>query len=97
MKHFYAIVEILYYILTIFVGVFFLKWELWFNDSYSTLLFYIIPWYMILCGIMFGYIIAKFRILHADDISKHNSILLQSFIIGIVLGVWLSLAYVFFK
>ncbi len=42
---------------------------------------------MILCGIMFGYIIAKFRILHADDISKHNSILLQSFIIGIILGV----------
>lgn len=97
MKYFYAIVKILYYIITVFVGVFFLRGELLFNEYYTTILEYIIPWYLVLCGIMFGYIVSKLWLLNEDDVTKHNSILLKSFVIGIILWVWLSLSYIFLK
>jgi uncharacterized membrane protein YozB (DUF420 family) len=97
MKYFYTIVKILYYIITVFVGVFFLGGKLLFNDYYTTILKYIIPWYMVLCGIMFGYIVSKMWLINDDDVTKHNSILLKSFVIGIVLWVWLSLSYIFLK
>lgn len=97
MKYFYSIVKILYYIVTIFVGVFFLRWELLFNTYYTTILLYIIPWYLVLCGVMFGYIVGKLRLLNTEDITKYNSILLKSFVIGVVVWVLLSLAYIFLK
>ena len=53
MEHFYTVVKIIYYILTIFVGVFFLRGELLFGSYYSTLLEFIIPGYLVLCGMMF--------------------------------------------
>lgn len=97
MKYFYSIVKILYYIITVLVGVFFLRGELLFNDYYTNILMFIVPWYLLLCGIMFGYIISKLWLLNIDDITKHNSILLKSFVIWILLWVCLSLAYIFLK
>jgi hypothetical protein len=97
MKYFYAVVKILYYIMTIFVGVFFLWGELLFDGYYTTLLIYMIPWYLVLSGIMFGYIIGKLWLLDTEDESKHNSILLKIFILWTLLGVLLSLGYIFLK
>lgn len=97
MKYFYAIVKILYYIVTICVGVFFLRWELLFDEYYATILLYMIPWYLVLCGIMFGYVVAKLWMLNVDDPQKHNWILFKTFVLGVLLWVGLSLSYVFLK
>lgn len=97
MQYFYNIVKVIYYILTIFVGVFFLRWELLFWTSYTTILEYIIPGYLVLCGIMFWYIISKLAIVNMDDIKNHNAIQLRSFVIGTILWVLLALLYIFLK
>ncbi len=97
MQHFYGIVKIIYYILTIFVGVFFLRWELLFGTAYTSLLEYVIPGYLVLCGIMFGYVISKLATINMEDLNNYNAVQLRSFVIGTVVGVGLALIYIFLK
>ncbi|AKH32898.1 hypothetical protein XF24_00569 [candidate division SR1 bacterium Aalborg_AAW-1] len=97
MQYFYNIVKIIYYVLTIFVGVFFLRGEFLFGTYYTSLLEYIIPGYLVLCGMMFGYIISKLAIINTDDINNHAAIQMRSFVIGTILGVILALVYIFLR
>lgn len=83
--------------MTIFVGVFFLRWNIIFPVVYHQMILYIMPWYLILCGLMIGYVIGEMRlsIVKDDDMVSKDSILLKSFIIGVVIGLLLALGYIF--
>lgn len=87
MQRFYAIVKVVYYLLTIFVGAFFLRGEVFFGSMYLQLLEYIIPGYLVLCGIMFGYILAQLIILNTEDETRYTSIQLKTFAFGTFVGV----------
>ena len=97
MERFYAIVKVIYYILTIFVGVFFLRWELLFGSSYTLLLEYAIPGYLVFCGVMIGYIISKLAAINNEDINNYHAIQMRSFVIGLIIWVFLALLYIFLR
>lgn len=94
MKHFYAIVKIIYFIVTIAIAVFFLGWDLLLWEQYNSVVWYLIPWYLLLCGIMIWYIITKLRIIVNESSERIQRIYLQWFIIGIIIGLWLAGTYV---
>ena len=97
MERFYTIVKIIYYILTIFVGVFFLRWELLFGSYYTTLLEYVIPGYLVFCGVMIGYIISKLAAINSSELNNHHAVQMRSFVIGLVIWVLLALLYIILR
>lgn len=97
MQYFYNIVKIIYYILTIFVGVFFLRGELLFWTYYTMLLEYAIPGYLVLCGMMFWYVISKLAVINMEDLNNHHAVQMRSFVIGTVVWVILALLYIFLR
>lgn len=97
MKYFYSVVKVIYFILTIAIGVFFLRGELLFGESYNEIITYIVPWYFLLCGLMIGYVVARIRVVLSDVPDYENKIYIQSFVLWIVLGLAFALAYVFLR
>lgn len=95
MSHIYELIKLLYFISTIFVAVFFLRGEVLFGSFYRMAIEYIMPGYLILCGIMIGYIIAQLWTSLYDTEDTKESLYLKSFIIGCVVGLGLALAYIF--
>ena len=55
----------------------------------------LMPGYLVFCGTMFGYIIARIQLGYEDDNPHKNRIYVTSFVIGIVLGILLAVAYMF--
>lgn len=55
----------------------------------------LMPGYLLLCGVMFGYIAARIQIGYEEEHPKKNKIYIQSFIIGIVLWMVLAIVYMF--
>lgn len=94
MQYLYRIIKAIYFVLTIGVGIFFMRWKNVFPDLYDTIVTYIMPWYVVLCGLMIGYLVAHIRISMEMDDSRIQTIYLQSFIIGIILWAALWSAYV---
>lgn len=94
MKYFYELVKTIYFVATVLVGVFFLRWSILIPNYYEIIIQYIIPGYLILCGLMIGYIISKMRISFLAEESRDTVILQQWFILGIVIGLGLGLLYV---
>jgi hypothetical protein len=55
----------------------------------------LMPGYLVFCGTMFGYIIARIQLGYDDEHPHKNRIYVRSFVIGVVLGVLLAVAYMF--
>jgi hypothetical protein len=55
----------------------------------------LMPGYLVFCGTMFGYIIARKQLGYDDEHPHKNRIYVRSFVIGIVLGMLLAVAYMF--
>jgi hypothetical protein len=55
----------------------------------------LMPGYLVFCGTMFGYIIARIQLGYDDEHPHKNRIYVRSFVIGIVLGMLLAVAYMF--
>jgi hypothetical protein len=92
MKTFYEILKWFFFFLTIIVGLFFLRGEILLSTHiYEVIKTFIMPWYLIFCGLMIGYLIANIQ---SKD-KNTSSVYTKSFIIGIVIGVVLSLSYMF--
>lgn len=97
---FYEIIKIIFLIFTILVGLFYAKWDAVFDTkSYQTTQQIMMPWYLILCGVMVGYFIWAVRLSRYDDQTKEikqNQILSTSLILGLVLGIALSVINIFY-
>ncbi len=92
MKTFFEILKWFFFFLTIIVALFFLRWEILFsNNIYEIVKSFIMPWYLIFCGLMIWYLIAHIR--SKEDDSK--TVYTKSFIAGIAIGIILSLSYMF--
>ena len=55
----------------------------------------LMPGYMVFCGTMFGYIIARIQLGYEEDHPHKDRIYITSFVIGIILGIVLAVAYMF--
>ena len=84
-----------YYILTIFVGIFFLQGELLFGEHYVTVLEYLLPGYLVLSGVMIGFVVSTIILAHTSDPVRIHATRMKYFVLGLVLGVLLALAYIF--
>lgn len=72
--------------MTIVVGLFLLRGSVIFGPEYYVWIKQMLmPGYLLLCGVMFGYIAARIQIGYEEEHPKKNKIYIQSFIIGIVL------------
>jgi uncharacterized membrane protein len=92
MKTFYEILKWFFFFLTIIVGLFFLRGEILLSTHiYEVIKTFIMPWYLIFCGLIIGYLIANIQSKNKDA----SKVYTKSFIIGIVIGVVLSLSYMF--
>jgi uncharacterized membrane protein len=92
MKIFFEILKWFFFFFTIIVGIFFLRWHILLSNHIHELIkTFIMPWYLIFCGLMIGYLIANIRSRNEDS----TNIYTKSFIIGIIIGILLSLSYMF--
>lgn len=97
MSVFYDIIKAIFFIQTVIVGIFYLRGKfLGIADPTSQMLqSYLMPGYMLFCGIMLGYLIAHIWSGTHTDKDAITGIYIKSFIIGIILGLGLSFAYMY--
>lgn len=97
MAIFYEIIKAVFFALTIAVGVFRLRGDvLWLSDPLTQQLqTYIMPGYLLLCGVMLGYLIAHIWAGTQETEEASTKIYTKSFLIGIVLGIILSVVYMY--
>jgi len=55
----------------------------------------LMPGYLLFCGTMFWYIVARIQLGYEDDHPHKNRIYVRSFIFGVLLGVLLAVIYMF--
>lgn len=82
--------------MTAVVGLFLLRGNVIFGPEYYVWVKQILmPGYLVFCGTMFGYIAARVQLGYDDEHINANKIYIKSFIMGIVLGMILAIAYMF--
>lgn len=86
--------------MTLVMGIFLLRGEIIFGQSlFSVLKEVLMPGYLLLCGIMVGYLISVIwqgKAAQGRKLSFQEASLRTSFLIGIGVGLLLALGYVFF-
>jgi len=94
MSIFFEIIKWIFLFLTIVVWLFFLRWDIVFSPEYYIIIKQILmPWYLVFCGMMFGYIMSRIWMWYDEEHPKKNKIYIQSFIWWIIIGVALALIY----
>lgn len=96
MNTLFEIIKWIFFFLTIIVGLFLLRGEVIFGPEYHVLVKQMLmPGYLVFCGTMFGYIVARIQLGYEDDHPHKNKIYVRSFIFGVILGVVLAIIYMF--
>jgi len=96
MAIFFEVLKGIFFFLTLLVALFFLRWDVILSKEYYFVVKQIImPWYLLFCGLMLGYVISHIWTGNKDEVEQKNKIYVKSFIIGIVIGLVLALTYVF--
>ncbi len=89
-----------FYFSTLLLGVFLVRWDIIFGvEIFKVLKEVVMPWYLILCGVMVGYLISMIwtgKIPWSGELLIKESILKKSFIIGVGVGLLLALSYIIF-
>ncbi|HMY80846.1 MAG TPA: hypothetical protein PLW93_01625 [Candidatus Absconditabacterales bacterium] len=98
MAVFFEVMKFIFFIITIMLGLFFARGKLIFDDDQFLLIQKIMmPGYMILCGMMIGYLVGSIWLSRQDDpVSTSNHIYAISLVFGLVLGVVLALINMFY-
>ena len=92
---FFEVTKGIFFFLTIIVGVFFLRGDLVLSpQNYELTKELLVPGYLIFCGMMLGYIIARLWMGYDEDHPQKNTIYIKSFMIGISLGIFLAILYI---
>lgn len=97
MAIFYEVIKAVFFAFTVAIGVFHLRWDvLWISDPLTEQLqTYIMPWYMLFCGIMLWYLIAHIRAGTKETEEWTTSVYIKSFLIGIILWIILAVVYMY--
>ncbi|MCK9467082.1 MAG: hypothetical protein M0P94_02030 [Candidatus Absconditabacterales bacterium] len=92
MKTFFEILKGFFFFLTIIVGIFFLRGQILLSPNlYEIIKIFIMPAYLMFCGVMIGYLVAHIRSKNENS----TKIYTKSFIIGVIIGILLSITYIF--
>ena len=96
MNTLFEVIKWIFFFLTVVIGLFLIRWAVIFGPEYSLMVKQtLMPGYLLFCGIMFGYIVARIQLGYEEDHPHKNRIYVRSFIIGILLGVVLAIIYMF--
>lgn len=92
----FEIIKFLFFLLTMLIAMFFLRGNYILpNESFTFMGKILLPLYLILCGVMIGYIISQIMIAKGDEETSVSRVYVKSFTIGIILGVITALLYIF--
>ncbi|EKD25112.1 MAG: hypothetical protein ACD_80C00118G0021 [uncultured bacterium (gcode 4)] len=96
MNTLFEIIKWIFFFLTVVVGIVLLRGSVIFGPEYQLLIKQILmPGYLVFCGTMFWYIVARIQLGYEEDHPHQNKIYARSFIFGVVLGVILAVGYMF--
>jgi len=92
----YEIIKTIFFAFTVLMSVFYLKSNIpSIQDSVSPQIqYYLMPWYMLFCGLMIWYLIANIWSDTQKDNTNQTWIYVKSFMIWTVIGIVLSLVYI---
>jgi len=92
----YELIKIIFLLLTILICIFFLRGHYILpSQTFALAGKILLPVYLILCGVMVGYIIAQIMVAKGDEKMQPSRIYVRAFTIGIVVGVIAALLYIF--
>lgn len=95
MAFFMEICKGIFFFITMVVGLFFLRGESIVNQqSFVIIKEILMPWYLIFCGIMLGYILARINIGYNEHHDDETKIYTKYFLIGISIWVVLAIIYI---
>lgn len=95
MKYFFEIIKIVFFVVSMIVWLFFLRWKVMVWEYHENILTFLMPLYLVLCWLVIWYLIANFLIIKNDveDVKLSDKLYMNSFIAWWV--VWLVLAVIF--
>ncbi|MCS6983055.1 MAG: hypothetical protein NZL83_02580 [Candidatus Absconditabacterales bacterium] len=92
---FYEIIKALFFGLSLFIGLFMLRSEYFgMGGTTGQMQDILMPGYLIFCGIMIGYVLSTIWSGYATTDDEEKAVYIKGFIIGTVIGITLSLAYI---
>lgn len=94
----FEILKWFFFLFSVLIWLFFLRGTYIFSDSTFTLLWeLLLPWYLLLTGIIIGYIIWNFLIIKNDIKWENeiNKVYIKSLIIWLIIWIFLSAAFIF--
>lgn len=99
MRTLFKVLRWFFYFFTIITWVIYIRGEILFSEgNFELIKSIIIPWYLVFCGLMLGYLIATFwvgREKYIDDEVNKERIATRSFLIWAVVWVVFALMYLF--
>lgn len=85
----------IFFFITMVVGLFFLRGENIVNQqSFVLIKEVLMPGYLIFCGIMLGYILARINIWYNEHHEDETKIYTKYFLIGISIWILLAIIYI---
>jgi hypothetical protein len=85
----------IFFFITMVVGLFFLRGKDIINqESYIIIKEVLMPWYLIFCGIMLWYILARISIWYNENKDDETKTYTKFFLLGIWIGVILAIIYI---
>lgn len=95
MVFFIEICKGIFFFLSIIIWLFFLRWDVIIGQQYYIIIKEILmPWYLIFCGIMLGYILARIQVWYDDEQGDYTKVLTKSFLIWTSIWVVLAIIYI---
>ena len=95
----FQILRRVFYFTTLIMGVFLIRWELFFWEYlFTTIGMILMPGYLLFCGCMVGYLISLIwdgKSIDAQMSEVKENILKKSFLIGIIVGLALAMLFIF--
>ena len=95
----FQILRRVFYFTTLIMGVFLIRWELFFWEYlFTTIWMILMSGYLLFCGCMVGYLISLIwagKSIDAQMSEVKENILKKSFLIGIIVGLALAMLFIF--
>lgn len=91
----FEILKVVFFFFTMLVGLFFVRWDIIIAAEYYQITKqFLMPAYLVFCGIMFGYILFRVTLWYDEENPNKHKIQIRSYIIGISVGVILAVLYI---
>jgi hypothetical protein len=96
MKILMEILKGIFFFMTAVLALLILRWTTVFpQEIIDKLSMVAMPGYLLLCGIMIGYILWLMRLAHEESIYSSEIVYKQTFLIGVWIGLFFALLYIF--